>query len=218
VSKRLNRIRRHYDRDPAAYHRSMSSSFTERLLAGRRRKVGETMPKAGRVLDVGFGTGLSLPYYPAGLEVVGIDVSKGMLAYGREMAARGGRRVELAVMDAERLAFPSQSFDGVTFNLCLCTIPNPEVAISEALRVAKPGAALTFLEHVRSHVLPIAIAQDLLNPVLVALEEDHFNRRTADVVRRAGVEVDSIDRWLLGFFNLIAGHAPGAPGGALRDE
>jgi ubiquinone/menaquinone biosynthesis C-methylase UbiE len=212
MSGRLNRIRRYYDRDPAAYDRSMSSSFMERLLAGRRRKVGETMPKTGRVLDVGFGTGLSLPHYPAGLEVVGIDVSKGMLAYGREMAARRGRKVELAVMDAERLAFPSHSFDGVTFNLCLCTIPNPEVAISEALRVAKPGAALTFLEHVRSYVLPIAIVQDLLNPVLVALEEDHFNRRTADVVRRAGVEVDSVDRWLLGFFNLIAGHAPGAPG------
>jgi ubiquinone/menaquinone biosynthesis C-methylase UbiE len=208
MSGRLQRIRRHYDRDPAAYHRGMSSTFMERLLAGRRRKVGETMPKTGRVLDVGFGTGLSLPHYPTGLEVVGIDVSLAMLAYGREIAYRSGRNVELAVMDAERLAFPSRSFDAVTFNLCLCTIPDPEAAITEALRVAKPGAALTFLEHVRSHVLPVAIVQDLLNPVLVALEADHFNRRTADVVRRAGVEVDSVDRWLLGFFNLIKGHAP----------
>lgn len=166
------------------------------------------MPKTGRVLDVGFGTGLSLPHYPPGLEVVGIDASHAMLAYGREFAARGGSQVELAVMDAEMLAFPDRSFDAVTFNLCLCTIPNPERAISEALRVAKPGAAMTFLEHVRSHLLPLAIVQDLLNPVLVALVEDNWNRRTADMVRRAGVKVDAVDRWLLGFFNLIAGHAP----------
>jgi len=49
----------------------------------------------------------------------------------------------------------------------------------------------------------------VLNPALVALQEDHFNRRTLDVVRRAGVEIQSVDRWALGFFNLIVGRAPG---------
>ena len=68
---------------------------------------------------------------------------------------------------------------------------------------------MVFLEHVRSHLLPIALIQETLNPVLVALQQDHFNRRTADTVRRAGVEVASVDRWALGFFNLIVGRAPG---------
>jgi ubiquinone/menaquinone biosynthesis C-methylase UbiE len=205
MSERLQRVRRVYDHDPAAYHRKMST-LTERLLAGRRRKVGEMV--RGRVLDVGFGTGLSLPHYPPHVEVVGIDASHAMLAYGREVAAKIGRRVDLMVMDAERLAFPDRCFDSIAFNLCLCTIPDPERAVAEAVRVARPGAPMIFLEHVRSHLLPVALIQDAINPVLVALQEDHWNRRTVDVVRRAGVRVESVDRWLLGFFNLIVGRAP----------
>ncbi len=198
----LDRVRRFYDRDPAAYHRGMSF-VTERLLAGRRQKVGESV--RGRLLDIGFGTGLSLPHYPPSVDVIGIDASLGMLRFANGQ----GKTVRLAQMDAEHLAFPDQSFDSVAFNLCLCTIPDAERAVREAIRVARPGAPMVFLEHVRSHVLPIALIQEALNPVLVALQLDHFNRRTADTVRRAGVEVTSVDRWGLGFFNLIVGHAPG---------
>jgi hypothetical protein len=67
---------------------------------------------------------------------------------------------------------------------------------------------MVFIEHVRSHVLPLALIQEALSPILVALQEDHFNRRTEQIVRQAGVQVESVDRWLLGFFNLIAGRAP----------
>jgi len=164
----------------------------------------------GRLLDVGFGTGLSLTHYPPALEVVGIDASLPMLAFARRQVRPGGPRVLLVQMDAERLALPDQSFDSVAFNLSLCTIPDPERAVREAVRVARPGAPMVFLEHVRSHIPPIALLQELLNPVLVALQQDHFNRRTADTVRRAGVEVISVERWALGFFNLIVGRAPGA--------
>ena len=203
---RLDRVRRVYDADPAAYDRGMSF-LSERILGGRRKKVGEIV--TGRLLDVGFGTGLSLLHYPPGVEVVGIDASLPMLQFAGRQGDVTGRRVLLVQMDAERLAFPDQSFDSVAFNLCLCTIPDPERAVREAVRVARPGAPMVFLEHVRSHILPIALLQELMNPVLVALQQDHFNRRTADMVRRAGVDVTSVDRWALGFFNLIAGHAPG---------
>ena len=115
-------------------------------------------------------------------------------------------------MDAERLAFPDHSFDSVAFNLCLCTIADPERAVREAVRVAKPGAPMVFLEHVRSQLVPVAAVQEFFNPVLVALQADHFNRRTADTVRRAGVEMISVDRWSLGIFNLIVG----APLGPIR--
>jgi hypothetical protein len=69
---------------------------------------------------------------------------------------------------------------------------------------------MTFLEHVRSHVLPVALLQDALSPVLVALQQDHFNRRTEETIRRAGVEVTSVERFALGFLNLIVGRAPKA--------
>jgi len=200
----LSRVRRIYDRNPAAYHRG--SVLTERLLAGRRRKVGETV--TGRVLDIGFGTGLSLPHYPPSVSVVGIDASLGMLEFGRQEAARLGRPVQLLEMDAEHLGFDDRSFDSVAFNLCLCTIGDPERAVQEAIRVARPGAPMTFLEHVRSHLLPIALLQDAASPLLVALEQDHYNRRTEETIRRAGVEVISVERFALGFFNLIVGRAP----------
>jgi hypothetical protein len=70
MTQRLARVRRIYDSDPAAYHRGMSL-LTQRLLAGRRQKVGEMV--RGRLLDVGFGTGLSLMSYSSEIEVVGID-------------------------------------------------------------------------------------------------------------------------------------------------
>jgi ubiquinone/menaquinone biosynthesis C-methylase UbiE len=202
----LDRVRRIYDRDPAAYHRG--SALTERLLAARRQKVGETV--TGRVLDIGFGTGLSLPHYPPSLEVIGIDASLGMLRFGRSEAAKVGRPVQLVEMDAQRLGFPDRSFDSVAFNLCLCTIADPERAVREALRVVRPGAPMVFLEHVRSHLLPLALLQDAVSPLLVALQQDHFNRRTAETIGRAGVEVVSVERFALGFFNLIMGRAPKA--------
>jgi len=196
-------VRRMYDRDPAGYHRG--SALTERLLAARRQKVGEIV--TGRLLDIGFGTGLSLPHYPPSVSVIGIDASLGMLRFARAEAARP---VQLVEMGAEHLGFPDRSFDSVAFNLCLCTIGDPERAVREAVRVARPGAPMAFLEHVRSHVLPVALVQDALSPLLVALQHDHFNRRTEETIRRAGVQVQSVERFAWGFFNLIVGKAPQA--------
>jgi ubiquinone/menaquinone biosynthesis C-methylase UbiE len=206
ADRRLERVRRLYDRDAERYDRAMSSGLSAWMLAGRRPKVGEAM--RGRALDVGFGTGLSLPHYPPDVEVVGIDASPGMLRVARRAAARMSRPVSVLVMDAERLGFADSTFDSVAFNLCLCTIPDPERAVREGVRVSRPGAPMVFLEHVRSHLLPIALVQDVINPAMVLWQQDHFNRRTVDVVRRAGVQVESVERWLGGVFNLIVGRAP----------
>lgn len=206
MSDRLKRVRRIYDYDPDAYHRAMSSRFMEWMLGERRLKVGETV--RGLVLDVGFGTGLSVPHYPAEVRVVGIDVSPKMLDVGRRFASSSGRRADVAVMDAEHLALPSRVFDSVAFNLCLCTIPNPAAAVREGVRVAKPGC--DGLPRARAEPCAGGCARrGALNPVMVALQADHMNRRTADIIKRSGVEVLSIDRWFAGVFNLIVGRDPG---------
>ena len=207
MSDRMRKVQRVYDHDPDAYHRAMSTRFSDWMLGRRRRKVGETF--RGLVLDVGFGTGLSVPHYPPDARVVGIDVSSKMLEVGRRFAREQGHHADVAVMDAERLALPDQVFDSVAFNLCLCTIPDPAAAVREGIRVAKPGAPMVFLEHVRSHLLPVALVEEALNPLMVALQADHMNRRTPEIIKRSGVEVLSTDRWFAGVFNLIVGRAPG---------
>jgi ubiquinone/menaquinone biosynthesis C-methylase UbiE len=199
--RQLKRIRKNYDRNAERYERCMG--LTDRLTRAARRKVGETV--TGSLLEVGIGSGLSLPYYPESVHVTGVDLSTEMLRLCRARAADLGRAVELLEHDAQSLPFPDAAFDSIAFNLCLCTIPDPLLAVREGLRVARPGAPMVFLEHVRSHLWPVALLQDLVNPLTVRFETDHFNRRTLDTVRAAGVEVLGVERWALGFFNLIVG-------------
>ncbi len=164
----------------------------------------------GRVLEVGVGTGLNLSHYPAGTDVTGIDLSPKMLAIARQRAADLDLKADLREMDAEALDFPDQSFDSVVYSLCLCTIPDPVRALQEGLRVARPGARMIFFEHVRSNVLPVALLQELINPLMVRFLADHWNRRTLDMIQAAGIELDIVRRAWLGVFVLAAGRAPRA--------
>jgi len=193
------RIRAVYDRDAARY----DGPVTDRMARRARIRIGRLAE--GRVLEVGVGTGLNLPHYAPGTSVTGIDLSPSMLAVARQRTAGLELEVDLREMDAEALDFEDASFDTVVYSLCLCTIPDPARAIEEGLRVARPGARLVFFEHVRSHLLPLALLQDLLNPLTVRLAADHFNRRTLDTVRAAEIELEFVRRAWLGVFVLAAG-------------
>ena len=203
-ARELRRIRKNYNRNAERYDRGIG--LLDRLTRDARQKVGESVQ--GRVLEVGIGSGLSLPYYPASVQLTGVDLSREMLRLCRGRAAELGLPVALVEEDAQALPFGDAVFDSVAFNLVLCTVPDPRRAVREGLRVAKPGAALVFFEHVRSHLWPVALLQDLINPLTVRLDADHFNRRTSAIVSEAGVEVVWTRRWALGFFNLIVGRAP----------
>ena len=160
------------------------------------------------MLEVGVGTGLNLAHYPAGTDVSGIDLSPNMLAIARQRAAGLDLKTDFREMDAEKLDFPNQTFDTVVYSLCLCTIPDPVRALQEGLRVARPGARMIFFEHVRSNFLPVALLQELINPLTVRFMADHWNRRTLDTIRAAGIEADYLRRAWLGVFVLAAGRAP----------
>ena len=198
-------IRRHYDRAAGRYDAAMEGRFGRWLLRDSRDKAAQFA--RGRLLEVGIGSGATLPLYPPAVHVTGIDISAGMLTIARRRLERLGRDGELREMDAQALDFPDHSFDSVAFNLVLCTIPDPARALREALRVAKAGAPMTFLEHVRSDRIWVALPQDLLN-VLSRAIHDRVNQRTMDLVRAAGIEVQSAERWALGVMTLIVGGSP----------
>jgi len=117
---------------------------------GRRASLVAAERVGGRVLEVGVGTGISLPDYSPANRIVGVDISEAMLAKARERVTELGlHHVEaLEVMDAERLAFPDDSFDVVVAQYVVTAVPNPEAALDEFARVLKPGGELIILTRV----------------------------------------------------------------------
>lgn len=111
---------------------------------GRRVAVEAAERLGGRILEVGVGTGLSLPDYSPGSRLYGIDISQAMLVKARDRVDKLGlRNVEaIRVMDAECLDLPDASFDVVVFQYVLTAVPHPERALDEAMRVLKAGGEL----------------------------------------------------------------------------
>jgi phosphatidylethanolamine/phosphatidyl-N-methylethanolamine N-methyltransferase len=117
---------------------------------GRQAAIAATERVGGRILEVGVGTGISLPDYARSNRLVGVDLSEPMLrrAQGR-VAELGLDNVEgLAVMDAERLAFPDCSFDVVVAQYVITTVPHPEATLDEFARVLKPGGEIVLINHI----------------------------------------------------------------------
>jgi len=139
----------------------------------------------GRVLEVAIGTGLSLPHYPAGGTVTGIELSPAMLAIAKRRAAGLGLDVDLHTGDAEHLPFDEAAFDTVVCALSLCTIPDPATAIGEMKRVLVPGGRLLLLDHIGSTWPPIYAAQWLLEQVTIRAAGEHFTRRQLPLARPA---------------------------------
>jgi ubiquinone/menaquinone biosynthesis C-methylase UbiE len=116
-------------------------------IAKQRRKV---IPQAaGRVLEIGIGTGLNLAFYDKGRveQLVGIDPARQMHALARKRSQRLGLPVELLQLSAEQLPAASGSFDTVACTYSLCSIADPHAALCEMRRVLKPGGKLLFAEH-----------------------------------------------------------------------
>jgi phosphatidylethanolamine/phosphatidyl-N-methylethanolamine N-methyltransferase len=121
-----------------------------RIARGGRRHAVELINEGdGRVLEVGVGTGLSLPDYDRRLEIVGIDLSPDMLEKARERVASEalGNVTGLHEMDAADLKFPDAAFDTVVAMYVMTVVPEPEVVMRELARVTKPGGQVLLINH-----------------------------------------------------------------------
>jgi phosphatidylethanolamine/phosphatidyl-N-methylethanolamine N-methyltransferase len=116
---------------------------------GRRSAIAAAERIGGRILEVGVGTGISLPDYARTNRLVGVDLSEPMLRKAAErIAEQGLDNVEaLAVMDAEHLAFPDASFDVVVGQYVITAVPNPEATLDEFARVLRPGGEIVLVNH-----------------------------------------------------------------------
>ena len=135
---------------------------------GRRAAIHATERLGGRILEVGVGTGISLPAYSPRSRIVGIDLSEAMLRKARDrVRERRLANVErLDVMDAEHLDFPDASFDVVVAHYVVSTVPNPEVALDEFARVLRPGGQIVILSRIGAEAGPRRAVEQLLQPVV----------------------------------------------------
>lgn len=142
-----------------------------------------------RVLELGFGTGISLPYYPPGCEVVGVDVCRSMLQRAAEKLPHLPHlKVRLVEMDAGRLAFPDHSFDHVIGAFMITVVENPYRVISEMLRTCKRNGKLALVNHFQSEHKVLGRLERLFNPLCLKLGW-RMDLRVSDLVENSPMEV-----------------------------
>ncbi len=165
---------------------------------GRRASIAAAElacgPKGGRILEVGVGSGISLPDYARNNRIVGVDLSEPMLRKAQERVAEHklGNVEALVVMDAERMALPDQSFDVVVAQFVITAVPNPEATLDEFARVIKPGGEIILVNHIGAEDGARRVFEICFAPLARRLgwrPEFRFGRLTSWASRHGGVRV-----------------------------
>ena len=158
-----------------------------------------------RILEVGVGTGLSLPLYPDNVSVTGIDLSVEMLDVARQRVQRGGlANVEAILeMDAENMTFPDDSFDKVVAMYVVSVAANPQRLVQEMRRVCKPDGEIFIANHFRSRHPLIGASEGLLSP-LSKLAGFRPNLKLDEFLRVTQLEVAELRNTnLFGYWKLL---------------
>jgi ubiquinone/menaquinone biosynthesis C-methylase UbiE len=169
-----------------------SLSMRNGHLAAYRDRV---VPAAtGRVLEVGVGSGLNLPYYSADVQqVIGLEPSPKLL----NMARHVGRRsfpVDLIEGSAEKIPLETATVDTVVTTWTLCTIPDVDRALLEMRRALKPSGRLLFVEHGRAPDPNVVWWQDWLTPIWKRVGGGcHLNRAIASLIEGAGFRLERLE-------------------------
>jgi ubiquinone/menaquinone biosynthesis C-methylase UbiE len=157
----------------------------ERLVAGAR----------GRVLELGIGSGLNLPFYPRELDVLlGLDPSRELLQMAKRHSSWVHFPVELSEGQAEDIPLDDGAVDHVVMSWTLCSVADPARVLSEVRRVLRPGGSLLFVEHGRAPEPRVSRWQDRLTPAWRTLAGGcHLNRPIARLIEDAGLRLTELE-------------------------
>jgi ubiquinone/menaquinone biosynthesis C-methylase UbiE len=190
----------------ARYYDAAFRPFELKFLAKWRAETLGLLPEDSVILEIGAGTGANFTSYPKCRHAVAIEFSTEMLRFATKKAVS----IDLVRADAQELPFAADIFDAAFATLVFCSIPDPRAAFAEVIRVVRPGGRVVLLEHVRPPGL-LGIVFDLFSFISVAVIDDHFNRRTAEIAAAARLKVTEVRRRFFGAVNLIICETP-APG------
>lgn len=159
-------------------------SMSDSALAQYRREVLANV--TGEVLEIGFGTGLNLSYYPESIhKLVAIDANSGVHALAQKRIQTSNITVDHRVLNGENLPMVDNTFDSVVSTWTLCSIAKVEQALQEIYRVLKPGGKFFFVEHGLSDEPQVQIWQNRLNPVQKVIADGcHLNRNIRQLVEK----------------------------------
>ncbi|MFZ9298407.1 MAG: class I SAM-dependent methyltransferase [Hylemonella sp.] len=157
-------------------------------LVSRQREL--VVPRAsGRVLEIGIGTGLNLPFYDKSrvTQIVGLEPAQHLHRLAQERIAQSGMVVELVPISAQKIDLPDRSFDTVLTTYTLCSIPEPQAAMREIRRILKPDGQLLYCEHGQAPDASVRVWQDRLQPLWGPMAGGcHLGRDMEALIREAG--------------------------------
>jgi ubiquinone/menaquinone biosynthesis C-methylase UbiE len=153
-----------YEQNPEGYDGFQTAFLMHNELAGRIYRglfEGVALAPGQRIAEIGVGTGMNLPFYPEGAEVVGLDRSEGMLARARTRAAEARAKVTLVKVDAAKIDFPDESFDRIVVTFVLCSCEDPGGVLKEALRLLRRGGRVGLFDYQKAKSNPDILADQM---------------------------------------------------------
>ena len=173
----------------------------------QRQKV---VPLAkGKVLDIGIGSGLNIPFYNSDQidKVIGIDPSHELIELAKELANDSKASIELVIGSAESIPYPDNFFDTVLVTYTMCTIPNVAIANKEMWRVLKDDGKLIFCEHGLAPDKKISKWQNRIDPFWGKIAGGcHLNRDIQKLITDAGFSFESLDKMYIPSTPKFAGY------------
>jgi ubiquinone/menaquinone biosynthesis C-methylase UbiE len=184
------------------YREQILPRLTDLALRGTEAAQLRTRAAAGlsgEVLEVGFGSGLTMPYYPPAVtRVQAVEPSAVARKLAADRIAASAVPVDYVGVDAQALPLEDATVDHVVSILTLCTIPSAERALAEIRRVLRPGGAFHFVEHGLSPEETVARWQHRLTPLQRRIFGGcHINRPIDRLIARAGLELARLDNYYL---------------------
>jgi len=150
----------------------------------------------GVVLEIGFGSGLNLPFYKNITKLYAVDPSRELYNLAKERIKKVSFPIEYLQVSAEKIPLADNSIDSVISTWTFCSIPNPEIALREIFRILKPNGKFIFIEHGKSDKNFIAKIQKLITPIWKLFTGGcHMDREIDKLINNAGFEIQKLEKF-----------------------